>query len=186
MEINKYTDIIGVVAADNIVEGRMVFLLDHNQSHDFGSRTDLPAAKVPTTAAEAKKARYIITFAVDNSQLPIYNPYPTYDFALRYGFDRTTNLPFSATVYLTYPSVQEGLTIPSGALALAFGPGVYTIPPGAYVYSANIENPGEWLEVEYTGSDAGKLKVDADASEKFAQVEHYDSATGKLTFRINW
>ncbi len=186
MEINKFTDIIGVVTAQDIPEGRMVLLVDHNQSVDFGSRTDLPAAKLPSTAAEASKAHYVIAFAVDNATPPIYQPYPQYSYALRYGFDKTSNLPFSATVYLTQPSVQQGLTIPSGALALAFGPGVFTVTSGSYIYSAAIETPGEWLEVEYVGADAGKLKVDADASERFAQVEYYDPNTGNLTFRINW
>jgi len=196
MEINKYTDITGVVTLQEIVEGRMVLLVSNAEGgnsvdYDFGSRLDLPGARLPLTSAEAEKAHFIITFAVDNSSIPIYNPYPSYSFALRSGFDQAANVPFDAEVHLTQRSMVEGLTIPSGVPALAFGPGVFTVPSGAFVYSDNLQVPGTWLEVANQTDDganvAGMLQEDADGSEgKFAQVERFSVADWALTFRINW
>src|SRR3990167_5879971 len=190
MEINKYTDITGVVTAEAIVEGRMVILTSHSFDHDFGSRTDLPAVRLPDTATEAEKAHYVIAFAVDNSKPPIFHPYPSFSYALRQGFDQGSNVPFSADVYTTAQSMLQGRTIPSGALALAFGPGVFTVPSGAFVYSANLEVPGTWLEAangQDDGTDTGKLKEDADGSAgKYAQVERFSVEDWSLTFRINW
>ncbi len=180
MEINKYEDITGVVTAQAIVEGRMVLLVANNEGensvdYDFGSRVDLPGARLPLTAAEAEKAHFVITFAVDNSTPPLYQPYPAYDFALRGGFDQAVNVPFEATVHMVPQSMKIGMTIPSGA----------------YIYSANMQVPGTWLDVANTADDgvalAGMLEEDADGSSgKFAQVERFDVAEWALTFRINW
>ena len=196
MEINKYEDITGVVTAQAIVEGRMVLLVAADEGinsvdYDFGSRVDLPGARLPLTSAEAEKAHFVITFAVDNSTPPLYQPYPSYDFALRGGFDQAVNVPFSATVHMVPQSMKIGLTIPSGVPALAFGPGVFTVPSGAFIYSANLQVPGTWLDVANVGDDgaavAGMLEEDADGSSgKFAQVERFDVADWALTFRINW
>jgi hypothetical protein len=196
MEINKYTDITGVVTLQQIVEGRMVLLISNAEggadvSYDFGSRVDLPGARLPQSQAEAAKAHYVITFAVDNSTPPLYNPYPSFSYALRSGFDQSSNVPFDAEVHMTQQSMREGLTIPSGIPALAFGPGVFTVPSGAFIYSANLQVPGTWLEVANTAEDgaalAGMLMEDADGSEgKFAQVERFSVADWALTFRINW
>lgn len=196
MEINKYTDITGVVTAQAIVEGRMVLLVSNSEGansvdYDFGSRVDLPGARLPLTSAEAEKAHYVITFAVDNSTPPLYQPYPAFTYALRQGFDQDSNVPFDAAVHMTPQSMRIGLTIPSGAPALAFGPGVFTVPSGAFIYSANLQVPGTWLDVANVGDDgaavAGMLEEDADGSSgKFAQVERFTVADWSLTFRINW
>jgi hypothetical protein len=83
-----------------------------------------------------------------------------------------------------------GKTIPSGALALAFGPGVFTVPSGSFVYSAALQVPGTWLEVSNGkdhGTATGKLREDADYSDGgFAQVERFTVADWSLTFRLNW
>ena len=196
MEINKYTDITGIVTAQAIVEGRMVLLVANDEGansvdYDFGSRVDLPGARLPLTEAEAVKAHYVITFAVDNSTPPLYQPYPSFDYALRGGFDQAVNVPFDATVHMVPQSMKIGLTIPSGVPALAFGPGVFTVPSGAFVYSANLQVPGTWLEVANVADEgaalAGMLQEDADGSEgRFAQVERFDATDWALTFRINW
>jgi hypothetical protein len=188
MEINKYRDITGVVVLEDIVDGRMVLLTSHSQSVNFGSQTDLPGAKLPEDATDAKKAHFVVTHAVDNIRPPIYVPYPQMSYALRGGFDQAANVPLEGIdVHLTPLSVTEGRTIPSGSLALAFGPGVFTVPSGAFVHSADIETPGTWLQVSADGDDAGKLEVDADYSEGgFAQVERYDGTNDRLTFRLNW
>lgn len=186
VEINKFSDIIGVLATEDIVEGRMVLLTSHTWSHDFGSRTDLPGIKLPDDSTEAARAKYVVLFAQDNRGLPIYQPMPSYPFNLRKGWGvGTDNVPFSTTVFLTHPGNMIGQTIPSGELAVAHGGGVYTVPSGAYLYNASLETPGAQLTVANTAddsaADAGKLKYSASAG--VAIVERYNSTTKELTFR---
>lgn len=189
MEINRYKDIRGVVATEDIVEGRMVLLCAQTESHDFGSYADNEpnGVKLPDTAGEAAAARYCLTFAVDNSTPPIYQPFPAFSYALRQGFDQSENVPFSATVHLTHPGNKVGQTVPSGAVALAFGPGVYTVPSGAYTYNAAMEVPGTFLIVGNTADHgagaAGMLRYNAGAASPF-QVIRRDSSTGALTFEV--
>ena len=187
MEINKYTDITGVLTTEDIPEGRMVLMTAHSQTHNYGSREDLPGVKLPDTSAEAGMARFCLTFAVDNTKPPIFIPMPTVaDTSFRYGFDGAANVPFSATVHLTPLSMKKGLTIPSGFLALAFGPGVFTVWSGEYVEHASMV-VGSYLAVADTTTEdaatAGKLKYSGSAS--FAQVMEIDSDLN-LTFRINY
>lgn len=187
MEINHYGDtILGVVPTEDIVEGRMVLLTSHTFSYDYGSREDLPGVKLPDTSTEAARARYILTWAQDDRPTPIYQPQPSLSFALRYGFDQAANAPFAATVFLTHPGQQEGVTIPSGTPAAAFGEGLYTVPSGSYVYSAELLVPGNPLAVADTATDgaseAGKLKYSA--SNPVGEVYEFDTTTGKLTFRL--
>lgn len=182
-------DVLGVVATADTVEGRFVLLTSHSFSEDFGSLTDLPGAKVPATAEEAKRAIYCLTWKVDNRATPLLEPMPSYDFAERGGFGETGNAPFSATVYLTHPGNQEGLTIPSGASALAYTKGTFTLPSGSYIYSSNIIVPGAALIVADTATDgagsAGKPKYTATmAAGVIGVTERYDSTTGKLTVRV--
>lgn len=189
MEINKYTDIVGVVVTEDIPEGRMVLVTAHSESHDFGSREDLMGVKLPSTAAEALLAKYIVTWTVDNSNfegpIRMIIPQPSYDWSLRRGaFEQAGNLPASTTMYFTYPGHQHGVTIPSGFMALAFDRGVFTVPSGAFVYSASLV-PGAKLEVLNTNDDgagsAGKLAYNASGT--IGIVERYDATTGDLTFR---
>lgn len=185
MEVRKYDDIMGVVVINAITEGRMVFLADQSTSHNFGSRTDLPGVDVPATSAEAARASYIVAFASDNRSLPIYQPTPSYEFALREGFDLTANVPFATTVYLTHPGNMVGQTIPSGDPALAYAGGVFTVASGAFIYNANLV-PGAFLVAADTSTDgageAGKLKYSA--SSGIGKVVQYDSTSNELTFRI--
>lgn len=187
MEINSIEGgIQGVVTAEAIVEGRMVLMISNSITKDFGSQADLPGCKTPDNTTEAAKARYCLTWAVDNAQPPLYDSYPTLSYALRQGFDQSANVPFTSKVRMTQPSMTEGDTIPSGWLALAFGQGIYTVPSGCYVYNVGLTIPGAYLTVANAGDDteasAGKLKYTASAS--FAEVVEYNSSTGKLTFRI--
>ena len=177
MEINKYTDIVGVVSTQAIVEGRMVLLTSQATSYDFGSRTDLMGVNLPATSAEALKAKFCIAFALDNRPTPLVNSYPAYDFALRGGFDQTANVPYTATIYLTHPgNMTVPQTIASGVLALAFDKGVFTVTSGNFVYSANLV-PGAPLAVADTATDgaseAGKLKYASDGT--IAVVERFDA-----------
>ncbi len=182
MEINKVNgDILGVVANEDIVEGRMVCLTSHSFDNDFGSQTDLPGVKLPTTAEEASRARFVITWVQDNRTPPYYQPMPAYAFSLRNGFGSAANVPFSATVWLTYPGMQDGATIPSGMNALAFGAGTYTVLSGQYVHSGTF-TPGALLSVDY-GSDKGKLRIASSwGATVVAVVVRQDATTQALTF----
>jgi len=191
MEIRKYTDIMGVVVTEDIVEGRMVLITENtpgSPANSFGSRSDLPGVKLPDDSDEAALAKYVVTWTVPHRSTPMYIETPSFDYALRRGFDQTANLPMTdVSVYLTWPGNQEGVTIPSGYRALAFDRGVFTVPSGSFVYNANIETPGAYLVVANASDDgassAGKLKYSATATGAVAIVEHYDSSDVKLTFR---
>ena len=189
MEINRFEDVLGVVAQANVVEGRFVVLTSNSFSNDFGSDTDLPGAVVPATAEAAKRAKFVITWAVDNRETPLYMPMPSMSFANRGGFDQSANLPFSTTVYMTHPGNQEGVTIPSGSKALAYSEGTFTLPSGSFVYSSNIIVPGAALIVCDTASDgaseAGKVKYTASmAAGVIGFTERYDSVNNRLTVRV--
>ena len=187
MEINAFEDVIGVIANEDMVEGRFVVLTSHTFSIDFGSQEDLPGAKLPATAEEANRAKYVLTWAVDNRPLPIVQSYPQLSNSLRGGFDQDANTPFAATIYTTYPGNQNSLTIPSGVQALAFSNGTFTLPSGCYVYSAEIIVPGALLEVLNTNddsTDSGKVsRVAADAVGINFETYGYDSATNELTVK---
>jgi hypothetical protein len=188
-EINHYGDtILPVVTQEDIVEGRMVHLTANVHSRNFGSQTDLPGVLKPDTRALAATARYILFWEQDKRSLPIYQPQPHFDWALRYGFDQAANAPFNPTlVYLTHPQQQECLTIPSGEGALAFGEGIYTVASGCYTYSANVEVPGTQLEVSNDADDgagaAGKLK-ELGSGTAVAEVYRFNTDNSKLTFKI--
>lgn len=189
MEINRLDQVIGVVTTADVVEGRFVLLTSHSKNYDFGSLTDLPGAKVPATAEEAKRARYCVTWAVDNRKPPYYQPMPAYSFALRQGgWDQAGNVPFSANVWMTYPGYQNSKTIPSGTPSLAIGPGTVTIPSGQYIYNVSLVVPGAPVIVANTAedtTDAGKPKYQATIDERvIGYVEQYDSSTGNLTINI--
>lgn len=193
-EIRKFSDIIGVVLTEDIVDGRCVLLTSapttQNPYTQFGLRGDLPGVKLPTTSAEAAQARYVVKWAKDNRPTPLYYPMPNYNWIVRnYGFESGQsnpsgrNLPMTGTtVYLVHPQVQIGLTIPSGELGLAYAGGVFTFVSGEFVYNASLEVPGALVDVEETaGVNRGKPKYDA--SGVFGKVEQFDSANFTLTVR---
>jgi hypothetical protein len=190
MEINRFEQVRGAVAMEDTVEGLFVVVVPNTFSVDFGSQEDLVGVRVPATTEEGKRARYIITWPVSNGQTPIYQPTPSYAFSMRAGgWDQATNIPFDTKVRLTYPGYQEEEVIPSGNMALAFTEGTFTIPSGGYVYDTNIIKTGAALVVCNTADDtaalAGKLKYTASlAVGVIGFTEGYDSATGKLTVRV--
>jgi len=186
MEINKYSDIVGVVLVKDTPEGRMVCLTPNTvAAHDFGSRSDLPGAKAPENAAEALRSWYVVTWTVPEQSMPLYIPTPSLAFSLRHGgFDQGGNLPFNPTaVHLTWPGQKEQVTIPSGTPALAFGGGVFTAPSGSFTYNANLA-VGAYLTVS-AANDAsdGMLQYSASATGAVAVVERFDLTDMKLTFR---
>lgn len=187
MEINAFEDVIGVVPVVDVVEGRFVVLSTHDYRPDFGSQEDLPGVHIPATTEQARRARFVLTFAVDNRPLPLINSYPQMDFALRGGFDQDANAPFSNTMHLSYPGNQDGRTIASGQSALAFSHGTFTIPSGGYIYNASMINPGASLIIANTaddGGDAGKLKYTAsEAVGVLFETYSFDSETARITVR---
>jgi len=190
MEINRFDEVMGVIPQADVVEGRFVIIKANVHSYDFGSRADLPGCAVPATAEEAKRARYCLTWAVHNGKPPFYQPVPALNWALRKGgWDQASNLPMTTTtVYTTYPGYQEGVTIPSGTPALAFGEGTFTFPSGCYIDNAALANPGAMVIVANTDedtTDAGKLKYQATMDDRVVGfVEYRDSTNGDLTVRI--
>lgn len=189
MEINSYEEITGVITTADVVDGRFGVFTSHSFTHDFGSRTDLPGFKVPASAEEANNARQLITWAQTQQPFPAILPVPAVSWSLRRGFGATTNSPFSATMYLTNPAFQPGMTIASGVPSLAFGKGTYTFPSGAYVYAAGLETPGALVQVCNTSEDttnAGKLKLlSTYSSRKVGTVRQFHSTTSALTVDID-
>jgi len=191
-EIRKFSDIIGVVTTEAIVEGRCVLLTAAPAgSGPFGSNDDLPGVKLPTSEAEAALARYVLGWAMDNRPTPMISPMPAYNYIIRnYGFESGQRSPDTLqgtpltgqTIYLTTPSVTQGLTIPSGTLALAYAGGVYTFPSGHFVDSADIRVVGNLVAVQSAGgADRGKPMYSATGV--FGKVEQFDLAKFAVTVR---
>jgi hypothetical protein len=186
MEINKYTDIIGVLATSDIKEGRMVLLTPASATdldYNYGSRAELMGIKLPETAAEALKAKYVAAFSLDNRPTPILAGLPQYTWSMRSGgWDQVANLPAtSLTLYMDHPGNMTVVqTIPSGSLALAFDKGVFTVTSGNFIYSASLV-AGAALSVAYDATHGGKLQYASDGT--IGVVEHFDSTNFTLTFR---
>lgn len=165
MEVHKYTDILGVTLDWNgVYEGRMVLLTANG-------------CRLPQSAAQAALAKYLVAWPVDNRPMPIYNPYPSYSQALRQGFDKTRNTPWSATVYTTYPGLESvEQVIPSGQNVLLYAAGEFTVTSGNWVYDTSVV-PGTQLEVEQATGKITKIasgtavavctKVNTDGSIRF-------------------
>jgi hypothetical protein len=186
MEINLFEEVIGVIAQDAIVEGRFCILTSNTINGSFMNvDSDLPGVRVPATSEEATRAKYCVTFAVDNRQAPIVD-YPQTTFDFRGGYVNSQAGPLTGVkMWLTHPGNQESQTIPSGYKALAFVDGTVTLPSGQWIYNAALEIPGAALIVEYSGADAGKPKyVATNAVGVVGFVRSYDDATGSLTIRI--
>lgn len=190
MEINRFEQVKGVVAQQDMVEGRFV-VLTGNASGGLimNVDADLPGVKLPETAEEAKRAKYCVTFAVDNRTAPIVDwPQTTFDF--RGGFVNAQAGPLTGLkMWLTHPGNQESQTVPSGYKALAFTEGDFTIPSGQYIYSADLETPGAAVVI----ADAATDSADEAGMPKYAAsmavgvigfVHHYDSDTGDLTITV--
>jgi hypothetical protein len=188
MEINKMTDVRGVVAVQDITEGRFVLITPNIVGTvDFGSRGDLPGVKLPANSDEAALAKYVVTWPVPYQSMPMYIPTPELSYSLRRGgFDQSANLPMtSTTIHLTWPGQKHGVTIPSGYLALAFGGGVFTLPSGYWVSSDNIKLAGASFTVSNTAdhgsTEAGKPRYAT--SNVVGYVERYDSSNDDLEVR---
>lgn len=188
MEINRFEEVIGVRVIEDMVEGRFVTLTAHGLGGDFMNvDADVPGAKLPTTAEEAKRARFCVTFAVDNRPTPIVD-YPQTAFDFRGGVVNAQAGPLTGLkMWLTHPGNQQSQTIPSGYKALAFTEGVFTLPSGQYVYNVALRTPGAPIEIEYTaGADRGKPKYLAayDADKVVGFVHEFDATTAALSVRI--
>jgi hypothetical protein len=183
MEINRADgNIIGGVANEDMVEGRMVLLTSHTFDYNYGSKKDLPGFKLPTTADEAERAKFIVTWAEDNRPTPIYDSMPQNLTAMRNGWSVSSNVPFTSVVRLTQPGHQDGVTIPSGTQCLAYGKGSYTVKSGMYIDSASF-GMGALLSVSYGSGTEGKLQYQATWDDTVVGVvESWDATTGELCF----
>lgn len=149
MEVNKFTDILGKVVDNDIYEGRMVYLT-----------AVADTVGLPTSAAQAALARYLVAHPVDNFPYPKMMTLPTYSFALRSGgFDQAANVPWQTYVKLHDPSLSdEPEVIPSGTGARVYDEGEFTVTSGNWVYSAGTA-VGDELEVVYSaGATQGMLQ----------------------------
>lgn len=189
MEINRFEDVVGVVAQEDIAEGRFVVLTSNALGGLFMNvDSDLPGARLPDTAEEAKRAKFCLTFAVDNRPTPIVD-YPSTVFDFRGGWVNSDAGPLTGVkMWLTHPGNQESQTIPSGYKALAFTEATVTIPSGQYIYNAALETPGAAVIVANSaddGANAGKPKYTATmAVGVIGFVQDYNTDNGALTIRI--
>lgn len=190
MEINRFEDVVGAVAQVNMTEGRFVLFTSNAHGGDvMNVDADLPGAKLPTTAEEAKRAKYCVTFAVENRPLPLVD-YPQTAFDFRGGFVNAPAGPLTGlTMRLSYPGMQESQTIPSGHKVLCFTEGVFTIPSGQYIYNAALRTAGAAVMIADTASDgaaeAGKPKYQANVALGYVGVvQYFDEATAALTIRV--
>lgn len=197
MQINKVSDVTGVITTEDTIEGRMVLLTSNpGYTQDIGPVNDLtgrlqdvPGVKLPDTLEEAARATYVITWTVEQRQPPIIG-WPAYGYALRQGFDQAGNCPVTGrTIYITWPGYQDSMTIPSGYYALGYNccGGEYTVPSGHYVYSANVRVPGTRLRACDAATDgaedAGRLAEVVSGSTPVAEVSRFNATTFELTFR---
>jgi hypothetical protein len=186
MEINKFSDIRGVVANEDIVEGRMGFIAPNlfTDGYNYGSRLELPGVSLPTSDAEAALSKFVVTWRVPDQTMPMYLPEAHVPWALRKGFDRPKNLPLtSTTVHLTWPGSKHGETIPSGQICLAFAGGVFTFPSGHFVESSDIRITGNPISVEGTDAGADQGKPEYSTTQVVGYVEFYDADEHNLTVR---
>lgn len=186
MEINRFEDVIGGVAQEDIVEGRFVVMVENEMGGDFMNvDADLPGFKRPSTAEEAKRAKFCITWAVDNREAPIVD-WPKTAFDFRGGFVNGTQGPLTGVkMWLTHPGNQESQTIPSGYKALGYTEGTFTLPSGQFVDSTDIKVPGCAIMIEHSGADAGKPKAQTTLAVGYIGfTEDFDPATYRLTIRV--
>ncbi len=178
MEVHKYTDILGMEVGQAVYEGRMVLIQPAG-----GTSPGTPIAVMPSDAAQAALARYVVAWPVDDRKAPIFQTYPQYSQALRYGFEQATNLPHTTTLWYTWPGLQSHLPqqIPSGTGALLYDKGEYTVTSGHWVYGTDVL-PGTELEVEYSGANQGQLKKLA-SGKAVAVATSVDQTYKTLRFR---
>ncbi len=187
VEINKYTDVRPVLATEAIPEGRMVLITTHSESIDFGSWEDLVGIKLPDNATEAREARWVALFAVDNRSIPIYEPYPVLGQGTqRRGWSADQNVPFDAAVHLTPPGNKKFGTIIANTPALAYGQGEFTIYSGGFVANASLV-AGVFVEAlnaaDDTAAEAGKLGFTTTKADAVGTVISYDSTALELVIR---
>jgi len=189
MEINRLGEQIwGIVPVENVMEGRFGLFVTHGWDYDFGSNVDLPGWRRPLTIEEANRARYIITWAVNNRPTPLLYPMPHPTFSTRQGFGTAANAPWAAAVMLTYPGNQNCMTIPSGVPSLAMAEGVFTLLSGCYIDNPALHFPGAPVVVANFAEDGpfdlGKPKYQATMDERVVGFTiHWQASNGALTIQ---
>ncbi len=190
MEINNFDQVIGFVAQANTVEGRFVLMVANSMGGLFmNTQTDLPGCRVPATPDEATRAKFCLTWAVDNRQSPLVMSYPHPVWDMRGGWVNSSAGPITPTMYLTHPGNQNSMTIPSGTECLGYTEGTFTLPSGQYVDSIAIRVPGAAIVIADVATDgaadAGKPKVSASGVYGvIGYTEIWDSSDASLTIRV--
>lgn len=187
MELKKFSDNRPALATQAIPEGRMVLLTSHSEDHNWGSWSDLVGLKLPANGTEARRARYVAGFPVEQRPAPFYEPQPSAgQGSQRYGWSEGPNVPFSATVHVTPPGNTKFGVILEGRPAIAWGQGEFLVYSGAFVPDSGLE-PGALLEAlnvaDDTLAEAGKLNLTVTADDAIAEVVHYDPDAQTLHFR---
>lgn len=178
MEINKYRDIFGGITLEDIYAGRMVVLSDDGTDDD-----GIYGVELPTTSSKAGNASFCIDFVPTELEGPYYDSRPSYDWALRQGWDQDGNDPYTPEVSHVYPGDRENAEIPSGTLVRIYGDGaVITVTSGHFIYDSAMSKGGK-LEVAYSGDNKGKLQGH-DSGTAVARIEELDTDNMELTFRI--
>lgn len=192
MKINEFDDVMGVIPTEDIVEGRFVLMCGHSFSYDFGSREDVVGVKLPDTADEASRCKFIITWAVTNVSTPIYMPQPDLDQGVRRGgWSHAANTPITgSTIYLTYPGYTDCQTIPSGTPSLVYTEGTFTLPLGCYnMDTDDIAEPGAAIIIgntaDHGASEAGIPRYSATKTDAvIGYTERFDWDTYELTIKV--
>jgi len=190
MEINRFEDVIGLVTQADTVEGRFVIMVANAMGGLFmNTDTDLPGCRVPATPDEATRAKFCLTWAVDNRKSPLVFSYPHPVWDERGGWVNSPAGPVAVTMWLTHPGNQNSQTIPSGTKALGYTEGTFTLPSGQYVDSVAIRVPGAAIVIADVATDgavdAGKPKVSASGVYGvIGYTEVWDSNDASLTIRV--
>ena len=197
MQINEFDDVMGVIPTEDIVEGRFVMLTNHGFTYDFGSREDVVGVKLPDTADESARCKFILTWAVSNVPTPFIVPHPDFEGAghgfgvQRGGWDQAANSPVTgSTIFLTYPGYTDCQTIPSGTPSLVYTEGTFTLPYGCYnMDNIAIATPGSAITICNTAEDgaaeAGKPKYSATKTASvIGYTERFDWSTYALTIKV--
>jgi hypothetical protein len=192
MEVRRFHTNHAATLMEDTVEGRMVLRVDNTAALPAPYGVNGAAyrgmvlqngVRVPVTAAEAARARFVVAFDMPGYKSPYFVGVPAYSYALRQGFDRAGNLPMTPTVHLVWPGQKENMVIPSGWNVICYEGGTYTVTSGQWVYSPLIV-PGVELEVHYRNvAQRGMLQISSVSGVPVAMCREV-SEDFKLTFDL--
>lgn len=188
MEIKLQGTAIPCVAEEDIVAGLAVKLVPATAgAFTSGASPDVTAGAQLPTGDDDIDAKFVSMFRVYNEKTPLYEGLTTLDetgntsgqaYVLREFVEGDSNLPEDVTLRMTTPRLQEGQTILSGALMLAYDDGIYTVTSGCFTHSANLI-VGNYV----TANTGGIWAYTATAADRVGRVFEYDQTNAKLTIK---